>query len=84
MFRNSPLYDYAEDKNQISRVNIEMLQAPINNTTENIELKFHLLRLILSMKNPKSKLKPIIRYDALYKYLGIDENDADRKFGASP
>ena len=73
--RNSPLYDYAEGKNQISRVNIEMLQAPVNNTTENIELKFYLLRLISSMKNSKSKLKPVIRYDSLYEYLGIDENN---------
>ena len=73
--RNSPLYDYAEGKNQICRVNIEMLQVPVNNTTENIELKFYLLRLISSMKNSKSKLKPIIRYDTLYEYLGIDESN---------
>ena len=75
--RNSPLYEYAEGKNQISRVNIAMLKAPVNNTTENIELKFHLLRLISSMKNPKSKLKPVIRYDTLYEYLQVDENDND-------
>ena len=73
--RNSPLYDYAEGKNQISRVNIEMLQAPVNNTTENIELKFYLLRLISSMKNSKSKIKPVFRYDTIYEYLGVDEND---------
>ncbi len=77
--RSSPLYVYAEEKNQISRVNIEMLQAPVNSTTENIELKFHLLRLISSMKNSKSKLKPVIRYDTLYEYLGIDENESDIK-----
>jgi len=75
--RNSPLYEYAAGKNQISRVNIEMLNVPINNTEDNVILKCHLLRLITSMKSPKSKLKPVIRYDTLYEYLGIDENDND-------
>ena len=77
--RNSPLYDYAEGKNQISRVNIEMLQAPVNNTTENIELKFYLLRLISSMKNTKSKIKPVFRYDTIYEYLGVENADKTTK-----
>ena len=71
LFRNSPLYDYADNKNQVGRVSIKMLNAPISNTPENIELKGYLLREISSMINPKSKLKPIIRYDTLYEYLGI-------------
>ena len=25
----------------------------------------------------KSKLKPVIRYDTLFEYLGLDENDKD-------
>lgn len=75
--RNSPLYEYAAGKNQISRVNIEMLNVPINNTEDNVILKCHLLRLITSIKNPKSKLKPVIRYDTLYEYLGLDESDKD-------
>ena len=75
--RNSPLYDYAAGKNQISRVNIEMLNVPINNTEDNVILKCHLLRLITSMKNSKSKLKPVIRYDTLFEYLGLDEIDND-------
>lgn len=77
LFRNSPLYDYARGINQISRANIEMLNAPVNNTQENITLKGYLLRQITSMKSPHSKLKPIIRYETIYEYLGIDENDAD-------
>ena len=77
--RNSPLYDYAEGKKQISRVNIEMLQTPVNNTTENIELKFYLLRLISSMKNPKSKIKPVLRYDTIYEYLQVETSDKFKK-----
>ena len=73
--RNSPLYEYAAGKNQISRVNISMLNVPINNTEDNVILKCYLLRIITSIKNPKSKLKPIIRYDTLYEYLGLDESD---------
>ena len=56
-----------------------MLQAPVNNTTENIELKFYLLRLISSMKNSKSKIKHIIRYDTLYEYLQIETSDKFKK-----
>lgn len=77
LFRNSPLYDYARGINQISRVNIEMLNTPVNNTQENIMLKGYLLRQITSMKSPHSKLKPVIRYDTIFEYLGLDENDND-------
>ena len=72
LFRTPPLYDYANDKNQIDRVNIKMLNVPVSNTPENIELKGYLLRRIMSAKNEKSNIKPIIRYDTLYKYLGIE------------
>ena len=48
-----------------------MLNAPVNNTPENIELKGYLLRRITSIKNPNSKLSSVIRYDALYEYLGV-------------
>ena len=54
-----------------------MLNVPINNTEDNVILKCHLLRLITSIKSSKSKLKPIIRYDTLFEYLGLDENDND-------
>lgn len=77
LFRNSPLYDYARGINQISRASIEMLSAPVNNTQENITLKGYLLRQITSMRSPHSKLKPVIRYDTIYEYLGLDKNDSD-------
>ena len=72
LFRTPPLYDYANDKNQIDRINIKMLNVPVSNTPENIELKGYLLRRIISAKNEKSHIKPIIRYDTLYKYLGLE------------
>ena len=80
LFRNPPLYDYANNKSQIDRVDIKMLNAPVNNTPENIELKGFLLRRITSIKNPHSNLTPVIRYDALYEYLGVTaSNDAALK-----
>ncbi len=72
---SSPLYDYAKGINQISRASIDMLNTPVNNTPENITLKGYLLRTITSMKSSKSKLKPIIRYDTIYEYLGIENTD---------
>ena len=74
---SSPLFDYARGINQISRTNVEMLNTPVNNTTENIMLKGYLLRQITSMKSTRSNLKPIIRYDTVYEYLGVNENDND-------
>lgn len=79
LFRNSPLYDYAKGINQISRVNIGMLNAPVNNTQENITLKGYLLRQITSMKSPHSKIKPVIRYDTIFEYLGIENSDTKTK-----
>lgn len=79
LFRNSPLYDYAKGINQISRTNIEMLNAPVNNTQENIMLKGYLLRQITSMKNPHSNIKPVIRYETIYEYLGLEDADTKTK-----
>ena len=77
LFRNPPLYDYANNKNQIGRVDIRMLDAPLNNTSENIELRGYLLRHITSAKNARSGIKPIIRYDTLYEYLRVDASSKD-------
>ena len=77
LFRNPPLYDYANNKNQIDRVDIKMLNAPVSNTPENIELKGYLMRQISIMKNPHSNLKAVIRYDTLFEYLGIEAPNKD-------
>ena len=77
LFRNPPLYDYANNKNQIDRVDIKMLNAPISNTPENIELKGYLMRQISTMKNSHSKLRPVIRYDTLYEYLCVEAPNPD-------
>lgn len=71
LLNNSPLYEYAEGKNQISRVPTAMLNVPLSNTKETIELKGYLLRRIANMKNIKSKLGNVIRYESIFEYLQI-------------
>ena len=71
LLRTPPLYDYARDKNQIGTIDIKMLDTPLSNTKENIELKGYLLKRIASIKNAKSNMSDTIRYDTLYKYLQI-------------
>ena len=71
LLKNPPLYDYARDKNQIGSIDIKMLDTPLSNTKENIEIKGYLLRRIASIKNSKSNMSDTIRYDTLYKYLQI-------------
>ena len=78
LFRTPPLYDYARDKNQIGIIDIKMLDTPLSNTKENIELKGYLLKRIASIKNTKSHMSDTIRYDTIYEYLRIDTNTPDK------
>lgn len=78
LFRTPPLYDYARDKNQIGSIDIKMLDTPLSNTKENIELKGYLLKRIASIKNTKSHMSDTIRYDTIYEYLRIDTNSPDK------
>mgnify|MGYP007069897315 CR=1 FL=1 len=78
LLRTPPLYDYARDKNQIGTIDIKMLDTPLSNTKENIELKGYLLKRIASIKNTKSHMSDTIRYDTIYEYLRIDTNTPDK------
>ncbi len=72
LLRTPPLYEYARDKNQIGSIEISMLDTPLSNTSENIELKGYLLRRIASLKNSKNNMSDTIRYDTLFEYLRIN------------
>ena len=74
-FRNSPLYEYADDKNQISRIPVAMLDVPANNDKELIILKGYLARRYAEARNSNSKLGNIIRYDSIFAYMGIDSGN---------
>ena len=72
-----PLFSYASNKNQIASIDISLLDTPLNNTPENIELKAYLLRRILSILNAKNRMRDAIRYDTLYEYLRISAATKD-------
>lgn len=70
LLREPVFYTCANKKNQIERLNIKLLDSPVNKNKENIILQGYLYRRILAMKNSK-KMKPVIVYDTVYKYLDI-------------
>lgn len=74
-----PLYTYARQKNQINAGNIEYFNVPLNTTPENIKLTSYLFERVQGAKNEKSKLGPVILYEAIYKILELDENATKQK-----
>ena len=52
-----------------------MLDTPLSNTSENIELKGYLLRRIASLRNSKNNMSDTIRYDTLFEYLRINNSE---------
>lgn len=64
------LLEYAEQKRQIDRVDIKMLNTPVNKNEETIILQDYLLRRIRAMK--KSNVSRNILYETVYKQLGSD------------
>lgn len=63
------LYKYANSKNQVARMDIKLLNTPINKNEENIILQGYLYRRINSMKG--SNLSRNILYETVYKQLDI-------------
>ena len=69
ILRQPALYSYASKKNQIGRLDIKLLDSPVNKNEENIILQSYLYRRILAMKG--SSLSPTIVYDTVYKQIDI-------------
>lgn len=67
------LHRYARAKKQIAQMDVRMLDAPVSNTLENIELKDYLMRRVAGAKSEKGKMTNVILYSTLYEYLGLDE-----------
>ena len=66
-----PLYEYAEAKKQIGRVDLKLLDSPVRKNEDVIKLQGYLMRRILCIKN---SLKPhsTITYESLYNQLEIE------------
>lgn len=71
------LFDYAQQKNQIGRFNMKLLDTPNNKNEETIILEGYLRRRILAMRKSKddSKLSNSIKYETVYKQLDISFSD---------
>lgn len=64
------LFDYANQKNQIGRFDVKLLDTPNNKNEETIVLEGYLRRRILAIKG-SSKLSPTILYETVYKALDL-------------
>lgn len=69
LLREPALYTHANLINQICRLDIKLLNSPVNKNEENITLQGYLLRHINGIKG--GKLSPTILYDTIYKQLNI-------------
>ena len=63
------LYTHADLINQICRLDIKLLNSPVNKNEENITLQGYLLRRINGIK--RGKLSPTILYKSIYEQLNI-------------
>lgn len=63
------LYDYANQKNQIGRFDMKLLDSPLNKNEETIILEGYLRRRVDTIK--KGSLAPTILYETIYKQLDI-------------
>lgn len=70
LLKDPVLYTYAAKKKQIGRLDIKLLNSPVNKTEENITLQSYLYRRILAIK-VSEKLSPTILYDTVYKQIDI-------------
>ena len=73
IYDTSPLIEYARAKRQISNTPLGMRNIPkVNSTTDNMVLLGYLIGAFADMRNPHSPVQPVIRYDTLYAYLGVE------------
>lgn len=68
-----PLYGLAKNKGKLSEVDISLLDAPLENSVENIALKGYLLRQIVLARSMRKK-EVIISYKNLYRSIGIKDS----------
>lgn len=70
VLRPPVLYEYANKKNQIGRIDVKLLATPLNKTSDVLTLQGYLHRRILTMKNPKSRISRKILYGTIFDQIG--------------
>jgi hypothetical protein len=73
LLRTPPLYDYANRKNQIARMETRLLNTPVNKNEDALLIQAYLYRRILAMIG-SPKLSRNIVYDSLYKEIILTTN----------
>ncbi|MBR1438813.1 MAG: hypothetical protein IJ587_09790 [Synergistaceae bacterium] len=79
IYRTPPLFLYASHKNQISKIDIALIQKPFaggKESQESMALLYYLLRRIIAVKS----LSNAIKYETLYHELGKDNATRKVKF----
>lgn len=74
LFREPPLVSFARSRKQITRVDVKLLQSPINKTDQNLMIDDYLIDRIAKMKNAaKNKKTPItkILFSSLFENCNI-------------
>ena len=79
LFAPPPLYIYANNKNQIARINIELMKLPFakekRETKNYLILAFYLLRRIIAL----GRTSNFILYNTLYHDLGYENESKQNK-----
>ena len=74
-----PLYLYASKKNQISKINLDIIKLPFagerNEGKEHMTLLYYLLRRIIALKSISNHIK----YETIYHELGYDSATKQKK-----
>ena len=82
IFKEPILYSYAsQKKNTYTLPDISYLTLPesLDLTVDNVILQRYLIERIEGMKNPNNTLGCVIRYEAIYEILGIQETSREYK-----
>ena len=84
LLKTLPLYDYASRKNQIARVDINLLSLPFKTSTEDkkresktsMMIAYYLMRRIIAMKS----ISNAIVYNTVYEFIGMSDASRVKKF----
>lgn len=73
------LFTYAKKSNQINKLNLKLLQTPIQNNEQNINIRGYLIEQIEYMKKSKGKRNTRIDLDSIYTRFNINSDDRMKK-----
>lgn len=80
LFREPPLMTFAKERKQITTISRKLLELPLSQTEDNLQLTDYLIERIASMKRPNSKISRKILFATVYEKCNMTGKTAgDRK-----